>query len=299
MKEDIRKEFDAIDDIALVEKGSKRRYRRVEQEVIDRQAEETGRFKMMELSNRMKILLIEDETVRRSSASLTVQAGHWHDPKTYPGMARLCELMVFGQMDDRVEIFGSTEDTETNFYFESESDAFMGALEQFSRRLARDDIFNEDDIKSKIDQVDQMYKTSSWKLGNLYSLLADKNHPASKFQGSVRSLRKKGVFDALKHFYRDHYSSNTMTLAIRTDKNIDQLEAWIVRESDFALIKNKNHKPQDFQHIGAPLLENKASVVKIKDASDFDVILDYQLPGKHKYTKTKPLHFIDYMLSSS
>lgn len=82
-----------------------------------------------------------------------------------------------------------------------------------------DPLFNEDAVNKERNAVNSEYEidvsSEEWKVINLFALLADPNHPASRFSiGNNEVLAKDGVVEALKKFYKDNYSSNIMSLAV-------------------------------------------------------------------------------------
>src|SRR5690348_6015188 len=49
----------------------------------------------VKLKNGMLVYLISDPGTKQSAAGICVEAGSWHDPKEYPGMAHFLEHMLF------------------------------------------------------------------------------------------------------------------------------------------------------------------------------------------------------------
>jgi hypothetical protein len=47
-----------------------------------------------------------------------------------------------------------------------------------------------------------------------------------------------------------------MTLAIRSDRSLEELESWILDESDFGTIRNHKLKANYFEKAGLPLKES-------------------------------------------
>ena len=48
-----------------------------------------------ELSNKLKVLVIHDDTTDKAAAALNVNIGASHDPEAFPGLAHFCEHMLF------------------------------------------------------------------------------------------------------------------------------------------------------------------------------------------------------------
>jgi secreted Zn-dependent insulinase-like peptidase len=91
------------------------------------------------------------------------------------------------------------------------------------------------------------------KLDNFLHLISDSAHPNQRFTyGNLETLSKEGVVDALHSFFQESYSSNLMTLTIKSDKDLGQLEHWLTEDSSFPKITNKNTKLNDFSELGLP-----------------------------------------------
>lgn len=177
------------------------------------------------------------------------------------------------------------------------SDNLEQTLQVFSHFFV-DPLLSEDRVNNEINAVNNEYEIDvsddSWKLMNLLSLLSEKTHPMSRFTiGSTESLQ--GAVPELKKFFRNNYSSNLMSLVVKTNKDLDKLEQF-VRQSDLELIDDKDLAPQSFD---LPIRKHLGSVVKFhQDSTSKQVLLAYQIPvGKHQYYHTKPLEFLDQVSS--
>lgn len=176
-------------------------------------------YKYLELPNRLKVLLIHDKNSEMASAALDVKAGSWNEPEAYPGLAHFCEHMLFigshkypdvGYFDDLLAQGGGysnayTESTNTNYYLEVTADMLDKSLDAFAHFFI-DPLFSEEAVAKERNAVNSEYEidvnTEDWKVVNLFSLIADPKHPASRFSiGNNDVLAKDGVVDALKQFY--------------------------------------------------------------------------------------------------
>jgi insulysin len=255
-------------------------------------------YRYFELDNKLKVLLIRDPKATMAEASMNVQVGSWHEPKEYPGLAHFTEHMLFqgskrfpevGYFDDLVSGTGGysnayTEATNTNYYFQVGSGSLVKALNVFSHFFV-DPLFNQDAVDREINAINSEYQLDvngdSWKIMNLFTLLADESHPAGRFTiGNTETLTKEDIVKQLHKFHGEHYSANLMTLVIRSNLDIKKLEGWLLQKSDFQKIPNL--KPIKVPYSGGkPLTDNLASLVKFDvDSSTKSVILNYQLPGR-------------------
>jgi insulysin len=52
-------------------------------------------YRFLELPNKLKILIIEDNTLNYASAAMNVNTGSWNDPDEFEGLAHFLEHMLF------------------------------------------------------------------------------------------------------------------------------------------------------------------------------------------------------------
>ncbi|CAD8204068.1 unnamed protein product [Paramecium octaurelia] len=265
-------------------------------------------YRYLELENHLKVLLIHDAESEMASAAMDVKAGSWNEPDEYPGLAHFCEHMLFigsekypltGFFDDLMAKGGGssnayTDDQNTNYYFEITVNHLGKALDAFAHFFI-DPLFNEDAVNKERNAVNSEYEidvsSEEWKVVNLFALLADPNHPASRFSiGNNEVLAKEGVVEALKKFYQDNYSSNIMSLAVSSRLSLNQMEKLI---KVFSKIENKNLIPQSFS--GFPYQFGLLGKYKTEKKQ---VLLNWQLSGRQQIAHQKPLELIDYLLNN-
>ncbi|CAK60147.1 unnamed protein product (macronuclear) [Paramecium tetraurelia] len=187
-----------------------------------------------------------------------------------------------------------TDDQNTNYYFEITVNNLGKALDVFAHFFI-DPLFNEDAVNKERNAVNSEYEidvsSEEWKVINLFALLADPNHPASRFSiGNNEVLAKDGVVEALKKFYKDNYSSNIMSLAVSSRLSLNQMEKLI---KVFSKIENKNLTPQSFS--GFPYQFGLLGKYKTEKKL---VFLNWQLSGRQQIAHQKPLELIDYLLNN-
>ena len=52
-------------------------------------------YRLVQLSNNLEVLIISDINTSTSAAALSVEVGTFKDDKNIPGLAHLCEHMIF------------------------------------------------------------------------------------------------------------------------------------------------------------------------------------------------------------
>lgn len=61
---------------------------------IEASQQDERKYKLVELSNKLTVLLISDPTTDKSSAAMDVRVGHLSDPDNAPGLAHFLEHML-------------------------------------------------------------------------------------------------------------------------------------------------------------------------------------------------------------
>lgn len=133
-----------------------------------------------------------------------------------------------------------TDAENTNYYFSIRSEGLKDALQVFSHFFI-DPSFKDEMVNKEVNAVNSEYEIDvsgdGWKLMHLFSLLSGKDHPMSRFTiGNNKSLMKKDVIEALRKYHESHYSSNLMTVAIRSKLD---LSVWLQESSELNKIVNK------------------------------------------------------------
>jgi insulysin len=165
----------------------------------------------------------------------------------FPGSEKYPEMGYFDELLSRAGGFSNayTDNTDTNYFFSVASDQLDKALDVFGHFFL-DPAFNEAAVNKEVNAVNSEYEidvaSDEWKFVNILSLLATEGHPQSRFNiGNTDTLQKKGVINALREFHKQ-YSSNLMSLAIRSSWSLDILESWLVKSSPFGKIQNTKAK---------------------------------------------------------
>ena len=163
-------------------------------------------YKLLNLTNKMRVLIISDMEADKSAAALDVHVGAAHDPKPLFGTAHFLEHMLFQGTDkypDEKEYseyiknhggydnaFTSTEDT--NFHFECSNEGFEGALDRLSQFFISPN-FSIDAADREVKAVDSEFNMSlqndTWHFYNLLFQMSNPESSMCKFMcGNVESL---------------------------------------------------------------------------------------------------------------
>ena len=141
---------------------------------IIQSASDKRTYKFIQLENKMRCILIQDDEADMSSASLSVSGvGAASDPKEFYGTAHFLEHMLFmgsekypEQNDYSTYIKDNggysnafTGMNYTNYHFEVSNQAFEGALDRFSMFFTCP-LLKEDSAEKEMNAVDSEYNMS-------------------------------------------------------------------------------------------------------------------------------------------
>lgn len=192
------------------------------------------------LNNGLEAYLVSDPGATQSAAALAVEAGSWQDPKEYPGMAHFLEHMLFMgtkaypseaeymqyMTDHGGERNAYTAPDHTNYIFSVNHDGFKGALDRFSHFFI-DPLFLKTCIDRELFAVDQEHakniENDNWRNYMILKETGNPDHPNSGFStGNAETL--SGIpQEALKKWYREHYSAHRMHLVAISNLPIEEL----------------------------------------------------------------------------
>lgn len=207
------------------------------------------------LSNGLEAYLFSDPEVDKSSAGLTVLAGSWDEPEDHPGLAHFLEHMLFlgthkypkegeynryiSEHDGQSNAF--TSDSSTSYMFSIDNKAFPVALDRFSS-FFKEPLFNPSGVDRELHAIDQEYAKNldNDDFRELFVLkdLADPMHPFHRFNIGNTSTLSEVSQETLQNWYRTHYSSNLMRLAVISPLPLDELRDLVV--ADFKDVPNLN-----------------------------------------------------------
>ncbi|KAK0405859.1 hypothetical protein QR680_018242 [Steinernema hermaphroditum] len=257
----LQTEVDAVTQVAAVS----RRYDEIKRPYDPR------KYRGLELSNGLRVLLVSDPSETTCGASMDVQVGSRADPEDIPGMAHLCEHLLFQgsekyPMDNGLmnlvkrsggDLNGHTEDYWTNFHLEVHPKHLKEALDRLIH-IFISPLFAEHIISSEIESVDSEFrnyeKNDVRRMVRICRVLSRPGHDFRKFStGNRQTLldipNSKGlrIHDEVVKFFKKHYSSNVMSLCVFGPQSLDELED-LVLSLPLLEIPNRNVKPKVFEH---------------------------------------------------
>ncbi|XP_053623263.1 insulin-degrading enzyme [Plodia interpunctella] len=275
-------------------------------------------YRGLELSNRLKVLLVSDPTTDKSAAALDVSVGYLSDPDELPGLAHFCEHMLFmgtkkypeeNEYNKFLSEHGGTSNASTSsdhtmYYFDVLPAHMEGALDIFAQFFIAP-LFTESATGRELSAVDSEHSknaaSDTWRLDQLNKSCADAKHPYHKFgTGNRETLdtipKSKGidVRKALLEFHQKWYSSNIMTLVVLGKESLDELENIVVPL--FSAVEDRSvSAPAWPQHpFPPPLRRKKAYCLPVKDLRSLSI--DFPVPDTRQHYKSGPGHYLSNLL---
>lgn len=164
--------------------------------------------------------------------------GYMSDPNDLPGLAHLCEHMLFmgtekyPNINDYISYLTShggssnanTYSDHTIFYFDVDRHYLENTLDRFAQFFVSP-LFLESTFNKELNSINHEHeknlKEEDWRLVQFDKYTADPGHPYSKFgTGNIETLdtipreNNVDVREELLKFWETHYSANVMSLSI-------------------------------------------------------------------------------------
>jgi insulysin len=271
----------------------------------------TAEYRRLVLGNGMKVILLSDSKLNKSSASLVVGVGSLSDPKNRQGLAHFLEHMLFlgtEKYPDEAD-YGNylranggynnayTAGEVTNYHFEIRHEAFEGAIDRLSQFFIAPLFtpeFTDREMNAVNSENQKNLENDAWRGYQLSNSLYRAGHPANHFSTGNRDTLAGTTREELLAFYRAHYSANQMTLALVGKANLDQLEQWA--RNYFSPVKNQELPAIRFP---ADYLPPKAALrlVRMEPIKDLRLLkLEFPLGGTRQHFGSKPDALLGFIL---
>ena len=272
-------------------------------------------YRYLELTNKLRVVLVSDPQANKAAVSLDVAAGSGTDPKQWPGMAHFLEHMLFlgtkkypqsGEYQAFIQKNGGSTNAftaydHTNYFYDIDPNFLQPSLDRFAQFFISP-LFTETLVERERNAVDSEYyarRTDDFRrTWSARKQVFNPAHPITQFSiGNNETLADKeeqSVRDALIDFYQNYYSANIMTLAIMGKEPLDQLEQWAIDYFEDI----PNHDVSPFQ-ADVPLITGNTlpKLLEVKTLKQkYSINLVFNLPEVRSHYKTKPLHYLSNLL---
>eukprot|EP00899_Mesostigma_viride_P018660 jgi/Mesvir1/26796/Mv20563-RA.1 len=272
-------------------------------------------YHVFHLENGMKALVISDPETDKAAAAMDVAVGYYSDPHDIPGIAHFLEHMLFFSsekypQEDQYSKWLSehgghsnayTSCENTNYHFDVNQEHLEGALDRFAQFFTCP-VFARDATAREVNAVDsentKNLLSDRWRMNQLMQHLAREEHPYHHFgTGNLSTLdvlpSKAGidVREKVIEFYRQHYSSNVMCLAVYGREPVERLKQ-LVKEKFDGVANRSIHVPRIPGDPCGDKVKLLAKVVPVTEGHSLE--LQWQTPSEIGSTASGGLGELGY-----
>ena len=242
-------------------------------------------YRTIILENNLRVILARDSETQKSAAAVRVDVGSYEEERSHQGLAHFLEHMLFmgsekfprqAEFDEYVsgsagENNAYTSNDHTVYYFAIPNGHFEKALDIFSQFFISP-LLKEECVDKEVHAVDSEFRKDlpqdGWRLQQLLQALMNPDCLAYNMNhiGNLDTLQKADVISKLRTFYENQYSANRITLAICSDRPLDETEA--LARSYFSPVLNRELKPVEYR-VKTPFFrpEDKGKLVEMVSIS--------------------------------
>ncbi|MBU2864767.1 insulinase family protein [Reinekea forsetii] len=206
---------------------------------------ETRHFKALTLKNGLKVVLVSDPSAEKAAAAMNVFVGSWANPKDKQGLAHFLEHMLFlgtekypeaDAYQQFIEKNGGSDNAYTSsentlYHFDINAPALPEALDRFAQFFIAplfDPVYSDRERNAVHSEYSASLQNDGRRIEDAIREVVNPNHPAAMLSvGTLDTLATDNMSDRLKQFYKEHYVSSRMALAIYAPQSMDQLETWV------------------------------------------------------------------------
>ena len=270
-------------------------------------------YKAFELENKLKIIFVEDKDTKKSCAVMNVGRGSLSDPKTHEGLAHFLEHMLFMGSEkfpkpDHYRNFinqnggncnAMTTLTNTIFYHSIVKKSLMESLDilaQFFLSPLMDQNYIDKEMKAVASEFQKSYNADGWKEFQILRTISDPESIFNKFLcGNEDTLRKDDIYEQLKRYHKECYSSNIMTLSIYHD------DIASIQDEVCALFKDiVNKNVPEFNYLEKPFPYGKSHTSKLVEyksvKKEKKLSFMWFLKPMQKHFKNPPLKLLSHLI---
>lgn len=286
-------------------------------ELIKQSPNDNRDYQLINLSNELQVLLISDPDLENSAVSLSVPVGSMHNPDSQLGLAHYLEHMLFLGSErypiiNEYSKFMSQNGGYTNAYtaqdstvygFEVNDKAFDEALDRLGdvmRAPLLDEKYAEKERHTVNAEHQTYYDNDMRKLYALQRYTLNPDYPMARFStGDLTTLVDKDnskLQDELVNFFNEHYSANTMKVALTSPRSIEAL----AKVASAYLTQIPNKKVNKAIILTPMLTENEFAIkVEMKPTADIKLLqVNFLVPTVKDEYMYQPGAYISRLLGS-
>jgi insulysin len=277
-------------------------------------------YRVLELDNGLRVLLVSDNSTDTSAASMDVRAGSFDEPDSLPGLAHYLEHCLFlgSAAYPAVDAFSGflaqhhgsdnafTAAQHTNYMFDVSPENLAGALDIWAGFFTAP-LFSANATGKEVQAVNAEHNKNlnddNWRFFALTKDIADPRSPYHRFSTgdteTLQTIPQQKMIDvrqALIAFHNRFYVPQNMRLAVYGRESLDELATIVT--SRFGAIKASPPDPEPRIPLNAPYGANftgaRVLYAPVKESRSLSVL--FQLPPVHLERDVMPLSFASFLL---
>lgn len=277
----------------------------------ERASTDRSEYRRLVLDNGLRVILLSDPDLNKSSASLVVGVGSYMDPEGRAGLAHFLEHMLFlgtekypdeADYSNYLRTNGGynnayTSGDHTNYHLEISHQAFEGALDRFAQFFVSP-LFSAEFTEREMNAVDSEFEKNlqndNWRGQQMLRTMVREDHPENHFSiGNLETLTgiERAEFMA---FFDRYYSAELMALSLTSNASLDQQEAWA--RQYFSVIRSGQRAEADFTaDLVAP--SRPPGIVLVEPVTDRRTLsLTFPTQGTRALYRSKPDALVGFLL---
>lgn len=272
-------------------------------------------YRYLELDNQLQVLLISSPGSDKAAASMNVAVGSGDDPRDREGLSHFLEHMLFlgtekypeaGEYQQFIKSHGGSHNAftafqDTNYFFDIRAGYLDDALDRFAQQFSAP-LFTPELVDRERRAVHSEFTSKQKEDGRrIYSVekaISNPDHAFNQFAvGNLTTLEnteERPLRPDLIEFWKTHYSSNLMSLAVYGPQSLDELEAMVRGRFDAIENRNLEAKVHSEPLLRPDTLPARVTVDALKDIRG--LTLNFPIPSQRANYRTKPGSYVANLL---
>lgn len=264
-------------------------------------------YRRLVLENGLRVLLCSGPDISIAGAAVAVDAGHYDDPPSRPGLAHYVEHLLFlgsEKYPDDSEFIrtvtanggdfaGETNSDHTVFAFATPRDAFESSLDRMAQFFIAPqfDLSAAERELTAIENEFERHRDDDKARRQFVSLeLYDPASPASRFPIGNRATLAGTTRDEVVAFYQSRYSADRMAVVLYGPQSLDRLEA--LARAGFSAVPRRTvaARPPAPSMLAANDACRFAQIVSSGEQSK--LFLEFPIGATRQYVDSKPAELV-------
>lgn len=272
-------------------------------------------YRYVQLDNQLRVLLISAHDSDKAAASMNVAVGSGDDPADREGLSHFLEHMLFlgtekypdpGEYQQFIKSHGGSHNAftafqDTNYFFDVQAEHLEDALDRFAEQFSAP-LFTPELVDRERRAVHSEFSSKQKEDGRrFYSVKKAISNPEHAFHqfavGNLTTLEnteERPLRPDLIDFWKQHYSSNLMTLAVYGPQSLDELEAMVRGRFDRIENRDLKAKVHDQPLFSEDRLPARLTVDALKDIRS--LTLTFPIPSQQDNYRDKPANYVANLL---